>query len=96
MIQVTDRAERALQEVLTTNSAADDQAVRLLPNGQGGLGFTIDNPGDDDEVVQKDDTPILAVSSQVAGHLTGFVLDYRDGQEDGQSAGFVLGRAGDA
>jgi hypothetical protein len=82
MIQVTERAAIALQEVLAINNTPPKRGVRLVPTEQGGLTMTIDSPRQGDAVVQRDDTPVLMVDRQVDEALAGLVLDLQPAQAD--------------
>jgi Fe-S cluster assembly iron-binding protein IscA len=93
MVRVTDRAARALQELRTTKEAPPDVAPRLVPDGRGGLGMTLAAPQARDEVIRRDETPLLAVDREVAAYLADLVVDYQgpDPATNGQhAAGFVL------
>jgi Fe-S cluster assembly iron-binding protein IscA len=93
MVRVTDRAASALQELRTTNEATPDVAPRLAPDGRGGLGMMLAEPQTGDEVIRREETPLLAVDRQVAPHLADLVVDYQgpDPAANGQHAeGFVL------
>src|SRR5919198_3301036 len=84
MFQVTERAATALQEVLAINNAPPKQGVRLVPTDEGRLGMTIDRPREGDQVVQRDDTPVLIADRQVAAALTGVVLDLQPAETEAE------------
>jgi len=91
MVSVTAQAANALEAVLSENAAPPEAGVRLTPNPAGNLGVMIEVPHDGDEVITRDDTPLLIVDGAVTAGLTDMVLDYHDGADDHQTpTGFVL------
>jgi Fe-S cluster assembly iron-binding protein IscA len=82
MLQVTERAASALQEVLAINNAPPKRGVRLVRTDEGRLGMTIDRPREGDQVVQRNDTPVLIVDRQVAASLSGAVLDLQPAEAE--------------
>jgi Fe-S cluster assembly iron-binding protein IscA len=91
MVTITERAAAELQQVLADNNAPPGQGVRLAADPTGHLGLRIDAPRAGDEVVYRDEAPVLVVASEVAGRLMDVVLDYGSSEEDSQApGGFVL------
>jgi hypothetical protein len=91
MFQVTDRAAIALQEVLAINNAPPKRGVRLVPTEEGRLGMTIDHPREGDQVVRRDDTPVLILDRQVAAALSAVVLDLQPAETEPEApARFTL------
>jgi Fe-S cluster assembly iron-binding protein IscA len=91
MVRVTNQAATALEELLADNAAPPDAGVRLTPGAGGNLGMTIDSPHDGDEVINRDESPLLIVDGGVAPGLTDMVVDFRDAADDHQNpGGFVL------
>ena len=75
MITVTDRAATELQELLSHNNASPGQGIKLVPNGANRFGMSIGAPGEDDEVIRRDDEPLLIVDSRIAAALDGSEID---------------------
>jgi Fe-S cluster assembly iron-binding protein IscA len=93
MVQVTERAATALQELLATNEAPPDSGVRLAPNASGNFSISVDAPHAGDEVVRRegDPAPMLIVDSAVVEDLVAMVVDYESAEDDHQTpGGFVL------
>ena len=91
MVRVTEQAATALEELLEANEAPPEAGVRLTPSGAGNIGMVIDAPHAGDEVVRRDEKPVLIVDSAVVGPLTDMVVDYQSSEEDRQTpGGFVL------
>jgi Fe-S cluster assembly iron-binding protein IscA len=91
MVRVTEQAATALQELLEANDAPPEAGVRLTPSGPGNIGMVIDAPHEGDEVVRRDEKPVVIVYGVVAGPLTDMVVDYQSSKEDRQTpGGFVL------
>jgi len=91
MVRVTARAASALEELLSENAAPAEAGVRLTPGAAGDVGMMIEVPHDGDEVISRDDAPLLIVDRAVAPDLADMVVDYHDGADNHQSTGgFVL------
>lgn len=92
MLKVTDRAANALQD-LSRAHQAEGQMVRLVPRDSGTLGMQMDAPHDGDEVITRQEAPLVAVDHQVAQTLAKSVLDFGPDDQTGQLAFHVT--AGD-
>ena len=91
MVRVTEQATTALQELLEANDAPPEAGVRLTPSGAGNIGMVIDEPHTGDEVVRRDEKPVLIVDGAVVEPLTDMVVDYQSTSDDHQTpGGFVL------
>jgi Fe-S cluster assembly iron-binding protein IscA len=91
MVAVTERAATKLQDLLAAQEAEPDEAIRLTPSPNGGIGMSIDTAHDGDEVVEGSEAAVLIVDSTIAPRLTDMVVDYESTEDDHQSAGgFVL------
>jgi Fe-S cluster assembly iron-binding protein IscA len=91
MVRLTDQAASALQELLAESAAPPEAGVRLSPSSGGNLGMNIETPQVGDEVIEREDTPLLIVDSAVAPGLSEMVIDFSDVGDDHQTAGgFVL------
>lgn len=75
MITVTERAATGIEEILSAQQAAPGEAIKLVPDGSGGIGLAIAAPAAEDEVVQKGDDPLVIVDGRIAPDLDGAVLD---------------------
>jgi hypothetical protein len=86
MINVTERAATVLQDLLTTNDAPPGQGVKLVPDSQGNLGMTIASPDEGDQVVRRDEAPLLIVDASIAQQLDRTELDVQEipGEESAQ------------
>ncbi len=91
MVRVTDQAASALQELLADYAAPPEAGVRLSPSAGGNLGMNIETPQAGDEVIEREETPLLIVDGAVAPGLSDMVVDFSDVGDDHQTGGgFVL------
>jgi Fe-S cluster assembly iron-binding protein IscA len=91
MVQVTEQAASAIQELLAEYAAPPQAGVRLTPSAGGNIGIVIAEPEPGDEVLTRDETPLLIVDGAVAPGLTDMVVDFKDVTDDHQqSGGFLL------
>jgi len=79
MINITERAKQALQEILAANVDLPQGRLRLMDRGQGklGLGVDIEMPGD--ELVKHNGSTVLIIERGLAANLKGVTLDVEDG-----------------
>ena len=79
MINITERAKKALKKILAANVDLSQGRLRLMDRGQGklGLGIDIEMPGD--ELVKHDGLTILVIERGLATNLKGVTLDVEDG-----------------
>jgi Fe-S cluster assembly iron-binding protein IscA len=90
MVRVTEQAASALEELLAENGAPPEAGVRLTPSAGGNMGMIIEEPREGDEVINREETPLLIVDAAVAPGLTDMVVDYRDVVDDHQTPGGFL------
>jgi hypothetical protein len=91
MVILTEQAVIALQALLHDAQATPGQGVKLAPDGKGRITFTVEAPGADDEVIVRDDVPVLILERQLAARLEGLLLDYHLVVVEGRpSAQFTL------
>lgn len=90
MVQVTEQAAYALQELLAEYAAPPEAGVRLTPSAGGNIGIVIGEPEPGDEVVTRDESPLLIVDGAVAPGLSDMVVDFEDVSGDHQQAGGFL------
>ena len=81
MINVTERAKKALKKLLTANVDLPEGRLRLMDRGQGklGLGVDIEIPGD--ELVKYNGSTIVVVEQGLVANLKGVTLDVEDSVE---------------
>ena len=79
MINITERAKKALKKILAANVDLSQGRLRLMDRGQGklGLGIDIEMPGD--ELVKHDGLTILVIERGLAANLKRVTLDVEDG-----------------
>ena len=87
MVQITERASAELRRLLTANSAAPQQGVRLRLNQAGDLAMTIDVPHSGDSIIRRDNLPVLIVDGRLSTRLARRVLDF----PSASAGGFRLG-----
>jgi len=91
MLTVTANAKEKLKEAL--QQQADPQmAIRIIPSPSkpDQLQFALDNPKEEDQVVESDDgVKLLLVGPDLAPALEGMSMDY---QETPQGSGFTMSR----
>jgi len=87
MVRVTERAASALQELLTTNQAPAEAGIRITPNERGGLAMTVDAPRQGDEVISREEIPVLIVDGAVVGQVGDMVVDCQSAEDDSQTPG---------
>lgn len=75
MIGITERAARGLEAFLGFHEATPEQAVKLFPRCEGGIGMTIAKPRPEDELILSEGRPLLAVDPHVAQLLSGSFID---------------------
>ncbi len=76
MVEVTERAAGALEAMLTGNEAPQDVGVRIVADADS-YGMTIDTVREGDEVVRRNERPVLIADQQVAQTLSGHTIDFQ-------------------
>jgi Fe-S cluster assembly iron-binding protein IscA len=78
MINITERARKALKKILTATLDFPEGRLRLMDRGQGklGLGVDIEMPGD--VLVKHDGLTVLVVDQRLAVGIEGVTLDAED------------------
>jgi len=81
MINITQRAKKALKKILTANVDLSQGRLRLMDRGQGklGLGVDIEMPGD--ELVKYNGSTVLIIERGLVANLKGVTLDVEDSLE---------------
>jgi Fe-S cluster assembly iron-binding protein IscA len=96
MVTLTDRAAAELQRVVDTTQATPEEAVRLAPDGSGGLAMSLDTPHAEDEVLRRGESAVLLIDQTIAPQLADMVLDCETTVDDpGASPRFRLERQGE-
>ncbi|HUF53872.1 MAG TPA: hypothetical protein VMR52_08895 [Dehalococcoidia bacterium] len=73
---MSDRALDLIASAIDAEDVTDDQALRLARTPEGEFGLVlVDGPDSDDQVVKRDDKPVLYVANEVAISLDGAMLD---------------------
>lgn len=83
MVEVTERAAGALEDLLSRNDAPPEAGVRIVADAES-YDMTIDSVHDGDEVVRRHERPVLIAEPKVAQTLTGHTIDFQtaaDGRE---------------
>ncbi len=83
MVEVTERAAEALESLLNSNGAPQEAGIRILEDANS-FTMSVDSVRDDDEVVWRNERPVLIAESRLAQSLTGHTIDFRtaaDGRE---------------
>lgn len=83
MLNVSERALDILENTVKSEENADQKALRLARTGQGELGIVRGDPQDDDQVIMREERPLLYVDNEVSSRLDGSTLDVveADGRE---------------
>ena len=81
MIVVTERARKELKRILSEKVEMPQARLRVLDNGQGGLGIGIDIEAPSDHVVEYEGSRVLVVDHELATSLRGITLDVDDASE---------------
>jgi Fe-S cluster assembly iron-binding protein IscA len=82
MVHVTDNALKKLDEMRKMGGLAEDQLIGIGVGEQGMLRFDVMNPDADDQVIEKDGTPVMVVPAILADPLDNAVLDYHDDDDE--------------
>jgi Fe-S cluster assembly iron-binding protein IscA len=75
MLSVTKSAVDELKGMLTQTAVEEDKGLRLIHEGEGRLGLTVDSQHDGDQVVEDEARPVLFVEPELAQALDGSTLD---------------------
>ena len=78
MINVTERAHKELERILTSSTDNWYARLRLISGGHGRLELDIDIEMPGDEVVEHEGSGLLVVEQELAASLDGFILDVED------------------
>lgn len=81
-LAVTKRASERMKELLDEQNDANGQVLRLSPDGQGGLGLSLDEPKSGDQIVEHQGDTVMVLEPSVSDFLDQRTLDLT---EDGSA-----------
>lgn len=81
MLSVSDRALHVLELALDSNSGGDGDVLRI-DDVDGSVALTVDTGQPGDQLVSRDERPVLAIAPALSTALDGMMLDVDD-VEDG-------------
>ena len=93
MITVTWRAKVGLSQYLADKNAEAGAAVKLVPLGRGEVDMVIATPSGGDEVVCRDEKPLLIVDRRLVEKLNGAVFDLAADLRPGVTPDFTVAPA---
>lgn len=77
-LTVTQQAAAALKQYLETQDHEEAQVLRLVSDGEGNHGFTLDTPNPNDQVVEHDGEPVMVIEPEVSEDLADNILDLQE------------------
>ena len=75
MLAVTNPALELLDSILESTSTAEEQRLRLVHRGEGELGLALDVERDGDQVVTREERPLLLIEPALSTALDSSTLD---------------------
>lgn len=75
MIEVTERAIDQLAQMRTQAGLGPEHGLGLVPQGDGGMQLAPVAAGPTDQVIMREDEPVMVVPAALADTLDGLVLD---------------------
>lgn len=79
MLIVSDRALALMANALDAGQLPEEQALRLAMGEDGELGLVLDEARDGDEIISRDERPVLYIDSETSPSLHGATLDVAEG-----------------
>ena len=79
MLIVSDRALTVMANALDAGELAEEQVLRLAMGADGEYGLVIDEARDGDEIISRDERPVLYIGNEASPSLHGATLDVADG-----------------
>lgn len=76
MIGITRRAATELRSILSASRAQPGHALRLAPDGKGGIRMQVGPASDHDVVIEDQTGPVLLIGAELARRLQGLVFDW--------------------
>ena len=77
-LTVTEQAAAALKQYLETQEREEDQVLRLVSDGEGNHGFSLDTPNSDDQIVEHDGEPVMVIEPTISEDLSDNILDLKE------------------
>jgi iron-sulfur cluster assembly protein len=77
-LTVTEQAAAALKQYLETQEGEEDQVLRLVSDGEGHHGFSLDTPNSDDQIVEHDGEPVMVIEPTISEDLSDNILDLKE------------------
>jgi len=90
VLQITDRAMNALRDLVQANGATQDQLIRAVLAETQTVTLELDAPHPNDDIIRRQQVPVLAIEPQAAERLRNCTLDFGRREEDGQLGFQVL------
>jgi len=76
---VSDRALAVMANALDAGELAEEQVLRLAMGEDGEYGLVIGEVREGDEIISRDERPVLYIDSETAPAIHGATLDVADG-----------------
>lgn len=77
-LAVTEKATRALKQILDNANRGPDQVLRLNADAEGNIKFSFDTPGETDSVVTHQGSTVMLIESPLPTSLQGATLDVQE------------------
>jgi hypothetical protein len=78
---VTDRALVVMANALEAGQLPEEQVLRLKLGGDGEFGLVLDEARDGDEVISRNERPVLHIDLETSTSLNGAKLDLAEGTD---------------
>ena len=79
MLIVSDRALVVMANALEAGQLPEEQVLRLAMDEEGEFGLVIDEAKDGDEIISRNERPVLYIDSMTSTSLNGAKLDVAEG-----------------
>ena len=79
MLIVSDRALAVMANALEAGELADEQVLRLAMDDDGEFDLVMGEARDGDEIISRDEKPVLHIGSDASTSLHGATLDVAEG-----------------
>ena len=79
MLIVSDRALVVMANALETGQLPEEQVLRLAMGEDGEFGLVLDEARDGDEIISRNERPVLYIDLKTATSLNGAKLDLAEG-----------------
>lgn len=77
-LTVTDQAAAALKQYLESQDHEVEQVLRMVSDGEGNHGFTLDTPNPGDQVVEHNGEAVMVIEPDISEDLTDNTLDLKE------------------